>query len=319
MLLKELRYVIMIDECGSISKAAENLFISQPALSKYLKNLESYLDVNLFERIGNRLIVTDAGSKYIEAAKSMLAIFDNMSNELTASDNLIRGVLRVGTSNSRSPLLLSKTVPIFHSMFPNVNIQLFEQSSYKLENQLADGMIDLLITKGPLTNVDKFIADPLFTEELLISLPKSRSLDIPSETSPGSSYPWLDISLLQDESFILLKPGQYTRALADKLFSDYGFFPKEYVATGNIETAMRMSANGIGPTFVPSFFARSRYADDLDLDFFSVGKEHNHLYSTFNIIYRQDMQLTRYMKAFIALLHEQFGNGGSLQSDQFPE
>lgn len=308
MILKELRYILAVREHGTLSGAAESLFISQPALSKYIKNLETYLDVKLFEKVGKRLIPTDAGLKYMDAAQSMLHTFDNMTNELKSSDNLIHGLLRIGTSNSRSPLLLSQTVPRFHELFPNVEIQLFEESSYKLENKLAEGLVDLLVTKGPVTNENRFATLPLFTEEILISLPCGHPAIAHAKTIDNSEYKWLDLSLLADESFVLLKSGQYTRVMADKLFDYYGFFPKKHLATANIETAIRLSANGMGPTFVPSFFAKNKDIQNLNLCFFSVGYDLKHMYSYFNIIYRQDAQPTRYMKCFIELLQDYFGS-----------
>ena len=310
MLLKELRYIIEIQECGSVSQAAERLYISQPALSKYVKSLEDSLDIKLFERVGRRLIPTDAGLKYLEAARSMMDTFTTMSNELKNSDNLIHGLLRVGTSNSRSPLLLSKSIPLFHFKYPNVEIQLYEESSYKLENKLAEGLIDLLISKGPVSSLSKFVAKPLFTEELLLSLPQGHPLAAQAKPNGNSRFPWLDISLLRDETFVLLKTGQYTRLLVDQLFAEYEYYPKKILTTTNIETAIRMSANGIGPTFVPSFFTVNRYCSDLALDFFSVGRKSGHLMSTFNIIYRQDCNLTRYMQSYIEILQDQFGDGG---------
>ena len=313
MLLKELQYIIEIQACGSVSKAAERLYISQPALSKYVKNLENYLDVKLFERVGKHLILTDAGQKYLEAAHAMMETFTTMTNELKSTGNLIHGLLRVGTSNSRSPLLLSKTIPLFREKYPNVEIQLFEESSYKLENKLAEGMIDLLITKGPVSSFAKlFVSKPLFTEELLLSLPEGHPAIAQAKEDVGSSFPWIDLSLLKDETFILLKAGQYTRFLADQIFADYNFYPKNYISTANIETAIRMSANGMGPTFVPSFFTENQYPSQQNHPLFSsVGRDSRHIYSTFKIIYRQDCQLTRYMQSFIELLQEQFGDGSA--------
>ena len=64
-MIKELSYVIAIAEKGNVSKAAESLFISQPSLSRYIKDLENRLGVQLFQRINNRLILTHAGEKYV--------------------------------------------------------------------------------------------------------------------------------------------------------------------------------------------------------------------------------------------------------------
>ena len=61
MIFKELRYILAVKECGNLSKAADQLYLTQPALSRYIKNLEDSLDIKLFEHSGRKLILTDAG------------------------------------------------------------------------------------------------------------------------------------------------------------------------------------------------------------------------------------------------------------------
>lgn len=68
-MLKELSYVLAVAEKGNVSRAAEALFISQPSLSRYIKDLENRLGVQLFQRINNRFVLTYAGEKYVETAK----------------------------------------------------------------------------------------------------------------------------------------------------------------------------------------------------------------------------------------------------------
>jgi DNA-binding transcriptional LysR family regulator len=74
---KELQYILSIARNNSISKAAKELYISQPSLSKYLQNLERSLDIKLFDRVGNNFILTYAGERYIKCAKEILKIFSN--------------------------------------------------------------------------------------------------------------------------------------------------------------------------------------------------------------------------------------------------
>lgn len=103
MLLKELNYILAIEKYGTITKAAEHLYISQPALSKYIKTLEETLDTNLLENTGRGIILTDAGKHYAKAARKMMEIYETMSRNLLNSDNMIHGTLRIGTSFTREP------------------------------------------------------------------------------------------------------------------------------------------------------------------------------------------------------------------------
>lgn len=128
MLLKELNYILAIEKYGTITKAAEHLYISQPALSKYIKTLEETLDTNLLENTGRSIILTDAGKHYAKAARKMMEIYETMSRNLLNSDNMIHGTLRIGTSFTRSPLLLPETLARFRQKYPNVELLLFEET-----------------------------------------------------------------------------------------------------------------------------------------------------------------------------------------------
>ena len=98
MLLKELRYVLAIHTYGTMAKASQHLYISQPALSKYIQNLEDTLNVELFHRNNGRLTLTFAGEQYVSAATRMLEIFENLENELTDVQNAAKGRIRLGIS-----------------------------------------------------------------------------------------------------------------------------------------------------------------------------------------------------------------------------
>ncbi|MBQ6533288.1 MAG: LysR family transcriptional regulator [Solobacterium sp.] len=147
MIFKELRYILAVKECGNLSKAAEKLYLTQPALSRYIKNLEDSLDIKLFEHSGRKLILTDAGLRYVDAAYKMLDMYEDLLNDLHASDDTIRGSLRVGTTRQRGPMLLPGIVTRFHHSFPNVKLSLFEENSFTLEKMLADGDLDIIIKR----------------------------------------------------------------------------------------------------------------------------------------------------------------------------
>ncbi len=82
MNMKEQQYVCVLAECGSITRAAKELYISQPALSIYINNLEKSLNVKLFERVGKRFILTYAGERYVEKARAMLRLEEEFEEEL---------------------------------------------------------------------------------------------------------------------------------------------------------------------------------------------------------------------------------------------
>ena len=305
MLLKELNYILAIEKYGTITKAAEHLYISQPALSKYIKTLEETLDTNLLENTGRSIILTDAGKHYAKAARKMMEIYETMSRNLLNSDNMIHGTLRIGTSFTRSPLLLPETLARFRQKYPNVELLLFEENSNNLETQLASGLIDFVIAKGPVTNIYIFTALPLFREEFLLGLPKDHPVKERAVRSGDAAHPWLGLQEVLNECFILLKPGHHTRFMADQFFAQSQFVPAKTIVTANIETALRMAVAGLGIVFVPSFFTIGNACHQSKLDFYSVGAHPlQRTYTEFSIMYRQETHLTKYAKEFIRIMQD---------------
>lgn len=308
MIFKELRYILAVKECGNLSKAAEKLYLTQPALSRYIKNLEDSLDIKLFEHSGRKLILTDAGLRYVDAAYKMLDMYEDLLNDLHASDDMIRGSLRIGTTRQRGPMLLPSIVSEFHRAFPNVNLSLFEENSYTLEKMLANGDLDIIIEKGPVTNIGSFEKIPLFTEELLCVVSNNPSFlgkffdtgNVPDRVNP---------TIFKDELFVLLKPGHHTRYMSERIFEDCHFFPENYIEISNVETVVRIIDQIQGVTFLPSYFASGENQRIRNLQTFSIdGLTIPPIFSTFNIIYREEYPLTRYAQAFIDITQEKFGN-----------
>ena len=151
MLLKELRYVLAIHTYGTMAKASQHLYISQPALSKYIQNLEDTLNVELFHRNNGRLTLTFAGEQYVSAATRMLEIFENLENELTDVQNAAKGRIRLGISTYRGPYLLPKVIAKFHREYPSIDLNVTEESAENLEQMLSRGELDIAILNLPLS------------------------------------------------------------------------------------------------------------------------------------------------------------------------
>lgn len=308
MYFKELRYVLAIKECGSISKAAEKLYLTQPALSRYIKNLEDSLDTKLFEKSGRKLILTDSGARYVATAYKMMDIYDELIHDLHVSNNTIRGSLRIGTTRQRGPMLLPRIIAEFSKTFPNVELTVYEDNSLTLETMLAEGDIDFIIAKGPVSNIDSFERIPLFTEELILVTPGEKSFlkkyfgkgPIPTSVKPA---------LFKDETFILLKPGHHTRNMSELIFTDAGFYPNHVMEISNAETVVRLVEQLQAVTFIPYYFASGENAKILNFHTFTIETETiPPILGTFNIFYRKYYPITRYGQAFIDITQGLFGN-----------
>jgi len=246
---KQLKYLIKVAEHQSITKAAEELFVSQPSLSHYIKKIENELGVDLFNRSTNPLSLTLAGEKYIETARQIIRDYERMEEEIRDMANINKGRLKIGIPNSRAAYMLPHILPEFTRKFPGIEVRTVEAKSSELKEQLVRGTLDFIVI--PLFYLDSEIDgnlsfEVIYQEELFL---------ISSDKLEGSEYedgqtPVI-IDNLQDTPFILLKKGHGIRFAVDKFFEGKGFTPLIGMETTSNETAYRLASAGMGVAIVP--------------------------------------------------------------------
>ena len=135
---------------GSISKAAEAMNISQPAVTFQIKNLEEQLNVNLFTRTKKGTILTDEGKILYTYIKTAIEAINNGENVLTNLKNLDSGQIRIGASTTVSRFVLMPYLEIFHNLYPNIDIQIVNNLTENLLKDLRNGNLDILILNLPM-------------------------------------------------------------------------------------------------------------------------------------------------------------------------
>jgi len=249
-MLKELSYVLAIAEYGTASKAAEALFISQPSLSRYIRDLERRLGVQLFSRINNRLVLTYAGETYVETAKKILALYNGLQQELSGINEELSGRLKVGCAVLRMSYNMPSILKAFINKYPNVELQLYENyTTAGLEKILLNGEIDLAIINQ--RNIPKLNYIPFFEEELLLAVPTSQALATKAVMKPGLKYPWIDIRLLHNQPYIGLNGEQSIAAKSLEIFKEYNITPAFTLRVKSVESAFRMTEVGLGSSIIP--------------------------------------------------------------------
>jgi DNA-binding transcriptional LysR family regulator len=139
---------IAVAENLSFSKAAEELYISQPAVTKHIKELESRLNVALFERVGNKIYLTKAGKLIYRHLKLIKQHYSNMEYELGRLNDAFHGSLRIGASSTISQYLIPAVIASFHRRYPEIKLDLFNGNSFEMEEKLLDNEIDLALVEN---------------------------------------------------------------------------------------------------------------------------------------------------------------------------
>lgn len=305
MELRQLRYMLMIAEEKNFSRAAEKLYIAQPHLSQSILKLEKQLGVRLFDRSTTPVRLTYAGELFAAKARQILNLQEELSRQMEDIIEDESGRLSVGISTIRGSTVLPLVLPVFHELFPKVEISLKEGTSQDLENWLNKGVTDLTITNLPLGKGD-FSYEVVLEEEVLLAASPGHLLVEARKNQPASEA-YVALRDLREEPFILLHQGQGLRHIADLLFLRAGFRPKILLETRSSETALGLAAAGMGLTFsslsLDNPFARGKrpvYLRIADYPFMR----------TLVVVHRKEKYLAKYEREFIRIIRQAIGHYG---------
>lgn len=298
--LKEARYILAIAKNKSINKAAKELFISQPSLSKYLKNIEGQLGVKLFDRVHNNYLPTYIGERYIFYAEQIVNYGDEWRSEFNDITSREKGRINISIPIMLDNAIIQPTLTTFYERYPNVKINIIEEVSLVAEHALQDHSIDLTFY-----NVHKFPNSldyqVLLTEEIVMIVSKKNPLSKLGVIKVGFNYPWVDLKQFEKENFILLYPDQNTGALALSLFHDYNISPNVLLHTRNSAMSINMAIEGIGVAFAPESYYECMKKDDSSVCF-SIGKKR--IETTLIAAHAKNRYLSQYVKSYISIISD---------------
>ncbi len=300
MYIKEINYILKIQQYASISKAAEEIYISQPALSKFLKNLEQQIGAPLFSRIGNTLIPTHVGNRYLEYAREIADLQDNWNLECVDMLGEARGKFSVTLPPLRSSCIIPDILQKFYQRYPQVQVTITEESSLVKKHWLSSKDIDLVIYSDTEPQLS-LIYEDLGKEEVVLIMSPDNPLAEKGIIREDCRHRWLDLELVKDEHFVLNSPDQATGRLAMQLLETAGITPNVLLQTRNTDVSIRMAAAGTALAFAPETYVRNINFEKKPL-YFSVGNPKTEI--TLYVFYQNGRYLPSYVKHFIELARE---------------
>lgn len=300
MNIQELNYILCIAKHQNLTKAAQELYISQPTLSKYLQKLERRLDGKLFSRSGNCYTPTYLGRRYMDYARRMLELNQDWEKELSDLNSFKEGELNIAFPLMRSSCMVPKILPQFHENYPGIRINLLEEAYAIQERLLLDDQLDFAIFNEARPH-PKLDYEILAREEIVLLMAPEHPLAKAGIRKENCRYPWIDLRLLTDENFILNFPDQTTGKIAGDLFEKYEMQPKVPFRTRNPQVCVLLVQQGMGVSMVPENYAKNMQLEKRPLCF-SVGD--GGVFSTLTIAYRKGAYLPAYAREFIRLARE---------------
>ncbi|MBQ7216312.1 MAG: LysR family transcriptional regulator [Synergistaceae bacterium] len=289
---KELTYVTAIAKYQNLTKTAEELHISQSALSQYMSSLENLLGLKLFDRIDRKYIPTYAGERYLEYARAILETKASLDSELADIIKRDVGVLNIGLPNMRCAYMLPKTLPEFNAEYPNVKVSVFEGTSAVIDRRLLDGDIDLAFYSKPREQNPHIEYETLAREELRVCTCRAH----PVKDLAKNGH--VELSALRDERLILLSPEQRTGQISRYWLKQAGIDLSNAIATNNMPAVISLTELGWGVSFV--FESHLRWhSPKPEIDTYSFGD--GRVMSDFVAAWRKGSYLSSYAREFIRI------------------
>ncbi|MBU3202359.1 LysR family transcriptional regulator [Clostridium estertheticum] len=239
--INNLKIFISVADEKSITEAANNLYISQPAVSKAIKNLEDNLSIKLFQRDKrNGLLITDVGEKILLHARQMVNIENKIYQTAFRDNNFLGSKVKIGSIPIASTVILSKAISIFKQKYPFVSVELLEGSSDKVKKMVEDHIVDFGIGISPFNDLNYQV---LFKDEMV---------GIISEEQETVDH----IDLREDQNnLIFCKSGQ--EATINQLHKDFKIRFNESLIVQNADTVVNMVKNGVGKGVISKFVLSS--------------------------------------------------------------
>lgn len=293
MELKNIEYLIAIAEELSLSHAAEKLYVSQPALSKYLSKIEDSIGTPLFIRYNGSLSLTEAGEAYLRGARAVMDISRTVDKQLDDIMEESRYALSIGVTGERSQRFLGKLLLTLYEEYPRLRIHVIEEPAPELAQKLKCGDLDLAIYA--VSGIDNELTQlTLRREEVLLALPRRHRLAYLGKPDAHEEPVRIDLQELRDDAFVLLKKCTAMRQICEEYFDKVGFHPNEVIETKGSYSSMVFVDSGIATGFCPcNYDYKSDQVCYLGLT--------DPFYYSIAINYRRSAYLTKPMKSLIRL------------------
>ncbi|MBE7035345.1 MAG: LysR family transcriptional regulator [Ruminococcaceae bacterium] len=279
-------YVLEVLKEKSFSKAAKNLYISQPSLSASIKRIEAKIGAPIFDRSTTPVSLTEIGQKYIDKALDIQKIEDEFTSYLNDELSIIKGDVKIGGSNLFSSYILPPMIAEFNKHYPATNFIMYEDKTQALVSRLADGEIDLFID-NVVETTENLTAHFYMTETILLAVPKSFRInerltdfalsyeDIKQNLHAAPDFPSVSPALFKKEPFIFLKSANDTGKKARLLCKKYGITPRVIFETDQQVTAYNITSSGMGICFVSDTLIK-KTRERIDVVYYKLGDPEAH-------------------------------------------
>lgn len=265
---KIMEYILSIAEHKSISRAADELYLTQSALNQQLLKLEKELGAPLFIRTRNHWELTDIGELYVEKAKEILQIKRQTYKQIEDMARRWNGTITIGLTPERGIQMFTAIYPKIHAMYPEAVFQPREESVETQVTLLDTHQLDFSFQTIYERKYKHLVYHTILYEPFYLCVPKSHRLAYQEHLEP-EQYPQISLREFKNDLFTLVCKSSTMRVVLDKLFEHAGFKPKLLFESISMRTMLQLARSGECCSIIPRFYASKTD----DVSYFSLGPD----------------------------------------------
>jgi DNA-binding transcriptional LysR family regulator len=288
MEVRDLQVFISVAKHLNYTRAGEEVHLSQPSVSVRIKQLEIELRVKLFDQLGKKVALTEAGQLLLPYAHRVITAVDDAKHAIEDLQGLQRGALRIGASTTPGMYIIPRTIARFKEQYPQIDVHLGIKDTREIEDGVIKNEFDFGFVGGHLVG-DEIDVLPWLTDELVLIVPPSHKLARKRSAK---------IDDLVKESFIGREPGSATRAAVVSHFKESQFQLETVMEMENPESLKKAVQSGLGIAFISKFAVESelkaKTLATVRIPKLMISRE-------LKIVYRKDKHLSRAAHAFIEI------------------
>lgn len=288
MELKQLEYFIVLCQELHFTRAAEKLGITQPSLSQQISLLEHEVGMPLFDRIGKKNILTDAGKTLLHHSYNVFHEISQARAAISELQGLERGTLKIGSLLTVVNYLLPPTVIGFHNAYPNVELSVQGLRTGDIYKGLLQNELDFGIVFLPIEHED-LEAIPIYEENLALAVPIDH---------PFAHKEFVTLQMLNDTPSILLPETYFLRQVINEQCRSLNFAPKPVLEMTTMESIIQMVSKGVGVTILPKAYLD--YIDNIQIK--TIPIEDPVITTQIGIAYRKNKHLCAASRVFMEQL-----------------
>ena len=288
MELRHLRYLVALHDCMSFRRAAEQVHVTKSTLSHQIAQLESELGTALFDRVGKRLLVTEAGDLFIPIARRALQEVDSGVRALAASSLSNHRHVRIGTTNTFNMGLVPECVAALFQRHPDVHVDVVELTADQVSHGLLAGRIDVGVSYSPL-DMSGLAFEPLYDEQMVLVVAPAHKF---------ARRKRIRMAELHGAPLVLMPPEFATRQMLDLCFQTCRAVPQIVAQMNTIGPALRLVEHSTIGTIT------SERALSENSSLVRIPLEAPTPIRTPGIVWREDGTRTALMRTFAALVRK---------------